>query len=123
MTEPAPAPAVPQLLQQLARELTALQSMADEIEGSVAQLLGRQSAGLDHSGLQNLQLLDILNQSLRALSTFCANAASLAAPEWRIDVAAATSGITLAQLAQRLAGHGPGTGASSEDGCEMFTAR
>jgi hypothetical protein len=123
MTNSASTRGVDDLLAQLALELSALQSMADEIETSVGQLLGREEAVLDARGIQNLQLLDILNQSLRALSTCCANAARLAAPAWTIDGTAIIGGIELACIAQRLAGHGTHTSPAGEDGCEMFTER
>ncbi len=123
MTTSAPTRGVHDLLAQLALELSTLQSMADEVETSVAQLLGREDAALDARGIQNLQLLDILNQSLRALSTCCANAARLAGPAWTIDGSAVIGGIELACIAQRLAGRDAVTGTDSEGGCEMFTGR
>jgi hypothetical protein len=117
MTATAAAPGVGELLTRLAQELSTLQSIADEIETSVGQLLERDDAAITARGVQKLQLLDILNQSLGALSTFCTNAAARAAPEWTIDAAAATRGIVLTRLAERLAGESP---RASEDGWELF---
>lgn len=123
MMASASARGVKDLLAQLARELSTLQSMADEIETSVGQLLGPEDAGVGASGIQNLQLLDILNQSLQALSTCCANAARISEPGWEIDGAAATGGIALTGIARRLAGAGAANSTSGEDDCELFPER
>jgi hypothetical protein len=76
---------------------------------------------LDARSIQNLQLLDILNQTLLALAAFAGNAGSLAAPEWRISGRAATAGITLASLAQRLARGGGSAARTPADAYELFS--
>jgi hypothetical protein len=100
--------AMPALLRQLAHELGALQLMAADMESSVDDMIERHAGVLDARSIQNLQLLDILNQTLLALATFAGNAASLSPPDWRIDGKAVTAELKLASLAQRLARGGGG---------------
>jgi hypothetical protein len=95
--------ALPVLLTQLAHELGALQLMTADMEGSVDDMIERHAGMLDARSIQNLQLLDILNQSLLALAAFSRDTAALASPEWKVDALAATADIKLASLAQRLA--------------------
>ena len=99
---------MPALLRQLAHELGALQLMAADMESSVDDMIERHAGVLDARSIQNLQLLDILNQTLLALATFAGNAASLSPPDWRIDGKAVTAELKLASLAQRLARGGGG---------------
>lgn len=103
--------AMPALLKQLAHELGALQLMAADMESSVDDMIERHAGVLDARSIQNLQLLDILNQTLLALSTFAEHAAELSSPDWRVDARAATSALKLASLAQRLAKGGAPSGA------------
>ena len=77
--------------------------MTADMESSVDDMIERHAGVLDARSIQNLQLLDILNQTLLALATFAGNAASLSCPEWRIDGKAVTAELKLASLAQRLA--------------------
>lgn len=94
---------LPALLAQLSHELGALQLMAADMEATVDDMIERHAGVLDARAIQNLQLLDILNQTLLALTRFAANTAELAAPEWRVDGEEAVTGLTLASLAHRLA--------------------
>ncbi len=99
---------LPMLLAQLSHELGALQLMAADMEATVDDMIERHAGALDARSIQNLQLLDILNQTLLALARFTANAAALSSPEWRVDGQASIAGLTLAGIAQRLsrgAGH------------------
>jgi hypothetical protein len=105
---------LPVLLSQLSHELGALQLMAADMEATVDDMIERHAGVLDARSIQNLQLLDILNQTLLALARFAANTAELAAPEWTLDGQAAVSGLTLASLAQRLA-RGAGRAAKAEE--------
>ena len=109
------------LLTQLAHELGALQLMAADMESSVDDMIERHAGVLDARSIQNLQLLDILNQTLLALATFSANAASLASPDWTVDGKAATADIKLASLAQRLAKGGGHPGKVTADAYELFS--
>jgi hypothetical protein len=90
---------LPALLQQLAHELGALQLMAADMEASVDDMIERHAGVLDARSIQNLQLLDILNQTLLALAMFAGNAAALSSSEWTVDSRAATAQIKLASLA------------------------
>ena len=99
---------LPVLLSQLSHELGALQLMAADMEATVDDMIERHAGVLDARSIQNLQLLDILNQTLLALAQFAANTAGLVPPDCRIDGLASVHGIKLASLAQRLfrgAGH------------------
>lgn len=113
------------LLRQLAHELGALQLMAADMESSVDDMIERHAGVLDARSIQNLQLLDILNQTLLALSAFAERAAALSAPDWMVDGRAATAQLKLASLAQRLAkGAGaPGKAMAGDapDSYELFS--
>lgn len=109
------------LLTQLAHELGALQLMAADMESSVDDMIERHAGVLDARSIQNLQLLDILNQTLLALATFSANTAALASHDWTVDGRAATSGIKLASLAQRLAKGGGSAGKATAEAYELFS--
>jgi hypothetical protein len=113
--------AVTALLTQLAQELGALQMMAAEMESSVDDMIERHAGVLDSRSIQNLQLLDIVNQTLLALATFSANAASLASPDWTLDASAATADIKLASLAQRLSNGGGTASRAAADAYELFS--
>jgi hypothetical protein len=113
---------LPSLLRQLARELEALQLMAANMETSVDDMIERHAEVLDTKSMQNLQLLDIMNQTLTALSVFADVTASLASPQWVVDAEAATAQLKLASLAHRLArgvDHKTET-ASEPDDYELF---
>jgi hypothetical protein len=109
------------LLRQLAHELGALQLMAADMESSVDEMIERHARMLDARSIQNLQLLDIVNQTLLALAAFAENAAALSPPEWKIDGKAATAGLKLASLAQRLARGGGNAGRTPADAYELFS--
>jgi len=109
------------LLKQLAHELGALQLMAADMESSVDDMIERHARTLDARSIQNLQLLDILNQTLLALAAFASNAAALSRPEWHVDGKAATAGLKLASLAQRLARGGGSAGRTPADNYELFS--
>lgn len=94
---------LPNLLRQMARELESLQLMAANMESSVDDMIERHAEVLDTRSMQNLQLLDIMNQTLQALSVFADVTASLASPHWVVDAEAATAQLKLASLARRLA--------------------
>jgi len=109
------------LLTQLSHELGALQLMAADMEATVDEMIERHAEVLDARSIQNLQLLDILNQTLLALSRFAFNAASLAPQGHLVDGVAAVGGIKLASLAQRLA-RGSGHATAPESGAyELFS--
>jgi hypothetical protein len=95
--------ALPVLFNQLSRELGALHLMAADMESAVDGMIERHAGVLDARSIQDLQLLDILSQTLQALAGFSANAALLSAPDWTLDGRQATAGLKLASLAQRLA--------------------
>lgn len=112
---------LPVLLAQLSHELGTLQRMAADMEATVDDMIERHATVLDARSIQNLQLLDILNQTLLALARFASNTAALAAPGWVVNGPATVADITLASLAQRLA-RGAGHAVRDEAGsCELFT--
>ncbi len=112
---------MPVLLRQLAHELGALQLMAADMEATVDDMIERHAGVLDARSIQNLQLLDILNQTLLALSAFAANTAVLSSPNWEVDGKAATAGLKLASLAQRLARGSTGASKPPAESYEFFS--
>lgn len=112
---------LPTVITQLSHELGALQLMAADMEATVDDMIERHAGVLDARSIQNLQLLDILNQTLLALARFAANTAQLSAAHWTIDGRATVDGITLASLAQRLS-RGSGHALKVEaDSYELFS--
>lgn len=119
MADHTPLP-LTQLLAQLSHELGALQLMAADMEATVDDMIERHAGVLDARSIQNLQLLDILNQTLLALARFAANTAAQAEASWQVDGGATVTGITLASLAHRLA-RGAGQAArAEEESYELF---
>ena len=117
-THPVPLPV---LLGQLASELGALQLMAADMEATVDDMIERHAGMLDPRSIQNLQLLDILNQTLVALSHFAVNTGDLASPGWVVDGRAATAGLKLSSLAQRLARGSGQAGRVQAEAYELFS--
>ena len=95
--------------------------MAADMEASVDDMIERHAGVLDARSIQNLQLLDILNQTLLALSSFAANTAQLSSPDWSVDGRAATAQLKLASLAQRLAKGGVTPAKASSEVYELFS--
>lgn len=112
--------AMPALLRQLARELGQLQAMVADMEGSVDGMIERHAGTLDAQSIQNLQLLDILGQTLATLSSFAELASALSSPGWCIDGKAATATLKLASLAQRLAKGEDPPGETPGESYELF---
>lgn len=112
---------LPVLLAQLSHELGALQLMAADMEATVDDMIERHAGVLDARSIQNLQLLDILNQTLLALARFAANTAVLAAPEWAVNGSEAVAGLKLASLAQRLARGAGHAGRAEAESYEFFS--
>lgn len=117
---PGKAMALGALLRQMAGELRQLGDMVSLMETSVDEMIERHAGALDASSIRNLQLLDILGQTLSALSVFSDVTATLARDDWMVDAGAATGSLKLASLARRLAGE-PADHAPDEAGYEMFT--
>jgi hypothetical protein len=113
--------AISALLRQLAHELGALQLMAGEMESSVDDLIAGQAKVLDARSIQNLQLLDTVSQTLQALAAVAGNAAALSAREWKIDGKAATAGLKLAGLAQRIESGNASAGRAPAGHFELFS--
>lgn len=112
---------LPALLRQLAHELGALQLMTADMEASVDDMIERHAGVLDARSIQNLQLLDILNQTLLALAAYAANVSALASSDWAVDGRAATADLKLASLAARLA-KGAGTASKAQaESYELFS--
>ena len=77
--------------------------MAADMEATVDDMIERHAGALDARSIQNLQLLDIMNQTLAALTVFADVTASLSSAEWAVNAEAATAQLKLASLAHRLA--------------------
>lgn len=110
---------VPALFARLSAELASLQAMTTEVEQALGDLIVPQAAP-GSGGLRTFQHLDLMNQTLQALSGFCAELAARSSPGWAIDAAGLTRQLPLAALARRLAGEGaapPG----ADQGVELFT--
>ena len=95
--------AVPVLFHQLGHELLNLRAMVSRMEASIDGIIENHAGTLDAESIRNLQLLDIVGQTLNALAVCCGSASTLASADWIVDGKTVTEGLTLANLASRLA--------------------
>ena len=102
------------VLTQMAEEIRHLARMVGAMEGSVDEIIERFSGALEPRIIRDIQLIDVVGQTLHALASFTANAAKQAEPGWRIDGASAAVGLTLAGLARRLTAGDVETGPPAE---------
>lgn len=102
------------VLSQMAEEIRALIKMVHAMEGSVDEIIERFSGILEPRIIRDIQLLDVVGQTLHALSSFTENAARQADPGWKIDGAAAAAGLTLSGLARRLSTGEPNVPTASD---------
>ncbi|MEO1000571.1 MAG: hypothetical protein AAFW69_08235 [Pseudomonadota bacterium] len=101
------ARAASELLNDIASELAALARIADGVQHDVADLCELVSAAGDPIGIDDLQALDRLTQSLDDLARFHAVLATQVPAAWSVDAAAAAGELDLAELAARLSGRVP----------------
>lgn len=113
--------AVGTMLSQMSEEIRHLAKLVGAMEGSVDEIIERFSGVLEPRIIRDIQLIDVVGQTLHALSSFTANVAKQADLDWRIDGASAAAGLTLAGLARRLTASGAAdSGAPAQDGSGEF---
>jgi hypothetical protein len=108
------------VLSQMAGEIRHLATLVGAMESSVDEIIERFSGALEPRIIRDIQLIDVVGQTLHALSSFTENAAGQAQSSWRIDGARAASGLTLAGLARRLTAGAVATAAPAEDASGDF---
>jgi hypothetical protein len=104
----------------MAGEIRHLATLVGAMESSVDEIIERFSGALEPRIIRDIQLIDLVGQTLHALSSFTENAAGQAQSSWRIDGARAASGLTLAGLARRLTAGAVATAAPAEDASGDF---
>jgi len=98
MSEPAEIRPLSQSLDLVAREVTDLAAIGDQLQGLIARLV---VAG-DSSALVEAQAADLLSQRLAGLAAFVRALATAAPQDAAADIANALRVLTLAEQAQRL---------------------
>lgn len=97
------------VLRQISIELTTIADMVNVIEESV--LNGKtSSAATDHCNMRDMQGIDLIGQSLKALAGFSESLSEIMPLEWHVDAGRAAHGLLLTDLARRLSQvqHHPG---------------
>jgi hypothetical protein len=89
------------VLANLGAELNALTSELDRLEHTILSMV-QTSHPQDATLIHQLQAVDLISQSLRALSAFSQGLARSVPHTCRVDIAAAIQGITLSRLSSRL---------------------
>ncbi len=108
------------VLSQMAEEIRHLGKLVTAMEGSVDEIIERFSGILEPRIIRDIQLLDVVGQTLHALSAFTENAARQSDPAWRIDGATAAAGLKLSGLARRLTAGGTEAAAPEQEGSGDF---
>jgi len=101
MSQPSPAH-TPEVLRSLAQELEHAGELCDRLEVLVTQLVRASRGEPLQIALHEAQTLDVLTQHLAALAVFTRNLAHQA-PSGAYDLSDAVAGVTLGDLAKRLA--------------------
>jgi len=103
---PLPTPGADQpaaeVILRVAEELRDMRALSVRLEGVIADLLPTASGG-DAALHRDLQLLDILDQSLEDLARFLSGAALQMPEQWRLDPDPAAATLAQRVLADRLA--------------------
>ena len=104
MANPSPkSSAGSQVLASLANELEHAGALCDRLEMLVTQLVRASRGETLEIALHEAQTVDILTQHLAALATFTRRPSAQSSPEGDFDLTDALAGVTLGDLALRLA--------------------
>ncbi|MDB5452919.1 MAG: hypothetical protein JWO33_1497 [Caulobacteraceae bacterium] len=96
-----------QLLAACARELTDLTQTCEALQDAL-------SSGFGQAAIQDAQALDLVTQSLAALSQYLGAIGAAAPPDWILDATAVAQALPLAGLGARLIGAQPPSEAEGE---------
>ncbi len=89
------------VLKQISVELVAIADSVGMVEETVSRI-AHGGGTKDHNMMRDLQNIDMITQSLKAIADY-SNCISQSAPEdWAVDTSVATSSVLLADLAKRL---------------------
>ena len=110
-----------EVLQAAAAETSNLSRAAERLQSLASDLIRRAVDG-DPALMVEAQGLDVLAQTLAALSAFLQRVGQDASPDWRLDIAPALDSVSLSDLAYRL-GHKDadiGEMVAPAGDCELF---
>ena len=88
------------VLKQISIELVAIANTVNLVEETISRIACDGQA--NHMMVKDLQSIDVISQSLRALASFSMNVSQPIPAHWQVDVAQATDRILLTDLAKRL---------------------
>jgi hypothetical protein len=88
------------VLKQISIELVAIANTVNLVEETVNRIAC--DGGANQMMVRDLQSIDVVSQSLRAIASFTLNISQPLPRDWQVDVAGATDRILLTELAKRL---------------------
>ena len=90
-----------EVFKQISVELVAVANTVNVVEETVSRLA---DDGTDNSRImmRDLQSIDVISQSLRAIASFSLNLSQSIPGDWQIDVRPATEKVSLSDLVKRL---------------------
>ena len=94
---------VPEVLMTVSDEIRMLSDGVNDLQELIGNLVVAGAFGGSHS-LYELQSLDRISQSLEAISDYLGGASKISSPDWKIDVAAASRCVKIAEMSDRLNG-------------------
>jgi len=94
---------MPEVLETLSGEVRLLAGEMNDLQELVSNLVVAGAFGGSNS-IYKLQSIDRIWQSLEAISDYLSGVSNLSSASWKIDVAAASQSVKLAEVAERLRG-------------------
>jgi hypothetical protein len=88
------------VLKQISIELVAIANTVNVVEETISRIACEGDS--NQMMVRDLQSIDVVSQSLRAIASFALNISQPIPKEWQVDVAGATDRILLTDLAKRL---------------------
>lgn len=89
------------VLKQISAELTAIADTVGTVEETISRI-AHGGGGTDHNMMRDLQNIDMISQSLKAIADYSKCISQSAPEDWAVDTSAAAKSVLLADLARRL---------------------
>lgn len=89
------------VLKQIGLELNSIAETVGQIEETVSRM-ATENANKDQRMMRDLQNIDMIGQSLKAIAGFSASISQSVSIDWAVDTSAAAETVLLADLAKRL---------------------
>lgn len=89
------------VLKQISAELTAIADTVGTVEETISRI-ANEGGAKDHNMMRDLQNIDIISQSLKAIAGYSDCISQNAPEDWAVDTSEAAKSVLLADLARRL---------------------